>query len=263
MATLSNGYALVTGASQGLGRAIAYELALKGFNLILVALPDRAFDELKSECKNWPVDVRFFETDLSQQNNIYQLAKTVNENFELTVLVNNAGVGGTCPFADVSPEKILQIIQINITALSLMCRLLLPNLLQRRSYILNVSSMAAFSPMGYKTVYPASKAFVHHFTRGLYQELKNTSVFVSVVNPGPMATNPEITERIHKMGWRGRLGLMSPEQVARISVRQLFKKDTLIMLGWSNGLNWALMKCIPIWIRLPLLTKAIQRELKV
>lgn len=122
--------------------------------------------------------------------------------------------------------------------------------------------MAAFSPMGFKTVYPASKAFIHHFTRGLYQELKNTNVFVSVVNPGPMKTNHDTTERINRQGWLGKLGLLPPEKVAAISIRQLLKRDTMIMLGWGNSFSWLLMKIIPIWLRLPLLTKAIEREIK-
>lgn len=122
--------------------------------------------------------------------------------------------------------------------------------------------MAAFSPIAYKTIYPASKIFVHSFTRGLYEEFKRTNIFVSVVNPGPMKTNPQISERIDKQGLLGKVGLLSPEKVARISIRQLFKRDTLIMLNKLNGLNWFLMKIIPIWIRLPLLSRAIARELK-
>lgn len=123
--------------------------------------------------------------------------------------------------------------------------------------------MAAFSPMGFKTVYPASKAFIHHFTRGLYQELKDTSVFVSVVNPGPMRTNQDVTNRINRQGLLGRIGLLSPEKVAEISIRQLLKKDTMIMLSLGNGINWLLMKIIPIWLRLPLLTNAIKREINM
>ena len=123
--------------------------------------------------------------------------------------------------------------------------------------------MAAFSPMGFKTVYPASKAFIHHFSRGLYQELKDTNIFVSVVNPGPMKTNADTSARIDKQGFLAQMGLLSPERVAQISIRQLFKKDSMIMLNWVNGVHWLLMKLIPIWLRLPLLTKVIEREVNV
>ncbi len=256
------GYALVTGASQGLGKAFAVELAKKGFNLILVALPGKPFDDLKCSSELDGVETHFIETDLSVESHVRQLASEVNQKFELQLLINNAGLGGSCGYVDVNPDKIVNMINVNVTAMALLTRLLLPNLLKRKSYILNVSSMAAFSPMGYKTVYPATKAFVHHFTRGLYQELRHTSVFVSVVNPGPMATNSDIIERIKLQGWRAKIGLMSPEKVASIAIRKLFKRDTLIMLGWANGLNWVMLRFIPIWIRLPLLTHAIKRELK-
>lgn len=256
-------YALITGASRGLGKAFALELANRSYNLILVALPGENLIELKNELKHLLIDVQIIETDMSQKQNVIQLCEFVNQNFPLEILINNAGMGGTAKFIESDPDYINNIIQLNVMSLSIMTRQLLPNLMKReKAYVLNVSSMAAFSPMGYKTVYPASKAFVHHFSRGLYQELRNTNVFVSVVNPGPMKTNEEVSRRIDKQGWMGKMGLLSPEKVAAISIKQLFKNDTLIMLGFGNGFNWLLMKIIPIWIRLPLLTNAIKRELK-
>lgn len=256
-------YALITGASRGLGRAYALVLAQRSYSLILVALPNENLSELKKELQQNEIDVQIIETDISQKLNVIQLCEFVNQNFPLEILINNAGMGGTARFVESDPEYINNIIQLNVMSLSLMTRQLLPNLMKReKAYVLNVSSMAAFSPMGYKTVYPASKAFVHYFTRGLYQELKDTNVFVSVVNPGPMKTNEEVSRRIEKQGWMGKMGLLSPEEVAEKSIRQLFKRDTLILLGLGNGVNWLLMKIIPIWIRLPLLTNVIKKELK-
>ncbi|MFZ6001788.1 MAG: SDR family NAD(P)-dependent oxidoreductase [Bacteroidota bacterium] len=260
---MKNGFAVITGASSGLGRAFAFELAKRKTNLVLIALPGEGLDMLAKELKCTGVRAEYFETDLTRHENILAVSEWVNTNFEVFMLINNAGMGGTRRFLDADMDYLNNIIQLNVMSTSLLTRALLPNLLgQDQSYILNVSSMAAFSPMGYKTVYPASKAFVHHFTRGLYQELKDTRVFVSVVNPGPMKTNKDVTDRINRQGWMGKLGLLTPEEVAEISVRQLFKKDTVIMLNLSNGFNWLLMKVIPIWLRLPLLTKAIEREIK-
>lgn len=260
---MKNGFAVITGASSGLGRAFAFELAKRKTNLVLIALPGEGLDVLAKELQRAGVRAEYFETDLTRHENILAVSEWVNTNFEVFMLINNAGMGGTRRFLDADMDYLNNIIQLNVMSTSLLTRALLPNLLgQDQSYILNVSSMAAFSPMGYKTVYPASKAFVHHFTRGLYQELKDTRVFVSVVNPGPMKTNKDVTDRINRQGWMGKLGLLTPEEVAEISVRQLFKKDTVIMLNLSNGFNWLLMKVIPIWLRLPLLTKAIEREIK-
>lgn len=133
----------------------------------------------------------------------------------------------------------------------------------KQAWVLNVSSMASFSPIGYKTVYPASKVFILNFSRGLFEELKNSGVFVSVVHPGPMRTNEDTTRRIEKQGFWGRIGLLSPEDMAKRSLDQLFKKDTLILVGWMNKINWLLMKTIPVGIRLPVITKIVKRELPV
>lgn len=256
-------YAVITGASSGLGRAFAYELASRNVNLILVSLPQEGLAGIVADLRGYSIDVAYYEADLTQHERLFAVTDWINAGFDVFMLINNAGMGGTRKFIDADPAYINNIIQLNVMSTSLITRALLPNLMrQDQSYILNVSSMAAFSPMGFKTVYPASKAFVHHFTRGLYQELKDTNVFVSVVNPGPMKTNKDASARIDRQGWMGKMGLMSPEKVAEISIRQLLRKDTMIMLSLGNGINWLLMKVVPIWLRLPLLTKAIEREIR-
>lgn len=256
-------YALITGASQGLGKAFATELSKRNINTILVGLPNENLELTASELRDrYGVLVHYYETDLTRKENVMALTRWVNENFNIYILINNAGCGGSMKFQDADVGYIDMIIQLNVMALAIITHQLLPNLhRQKQSYILNVSSMAAFSPIGYKTVYPASKVFVQHFSRGLYQELHDTNVFVSVVNPGPMKTNSDVTARINRHGFFGRLGLLTPERVAEISIRQLFKKDSLIMLNLANGLNWLLMKTVPVWIRLPALTRAMRREI--
>src|SRR5699024_848194 len=204
-----------------------------------------------------------YETDLSVKENILKFTHWVNSNFNINILINNAGRGGTKCFGDCDTNYIDGIIQLNVATISIMTHQLLPNLQkQEQSYILNVASMASFSPIGYKTVYPASKAFVLSFSRGLYQELKRTSVFVSVVHPGPMMTNSDTTKRIEQQGRMAKMGIISPEKMAKRSLEQLFKRDTVILIGWMNKLNWLLIKLIPIWIRLPLLTNIVKREVK-
>ncbi len=255
-------YAIVTGASQGLGKAFAVELARMNINLILVSLPDQQLPLLADQLSDdYGVRVHYYETDLSVPENVLSLTHCINEKFSVFLLINNAGVGGSRRFEDATAGYINTIMQVNVVATSLLTHQLLNNLKQQpQSYILNVSSMAAFSPIGYKTVYPASKAFVHSFSRGLYQELKETNVFVSVVNPGAMKTSEEITRRIERQGFWGRLTLLDPEKVAHFCMKQLFKKDSVIML---NGFSWLMLQLLPMWIKLPLLTKAIRKELEV
>jgi len=257
-----NTYAVITGASQGLGKSFALELAKRHLNLILVGLPHQGFSELCSELKSkFNIDVIYYETDLTQIDNVIQLANWINEKYPVSILINNAGIGGTKKFDEASAAYIESIIQLNVMATTLMTHQLLPNLKkQSKAYILNISSLAAFSPIGFKTVYPASKAFIHSFTRGLYQELKDTNVFVSVVNPGPMLTNAEISKRIKQQGLWGRLTSLDPDKVAATCITQIFKRDSVIVV---NPLSWLFMHLLPIWIKLPLLTNAIKRELNI
>ena len=259
----TNGYCVVTGAAHGLGRAFAKELSQRRLNTILVDLPENNLSGFCEEVRDqYQVSSCCYECDLTQKQHITELAERINNNYNVFLLINNAGTGGTVRFENATAEYLDRIIQLNVMATTLLTRLLIPNLLkQEKSYILNVSSMAAFSPIGYKTVYPASKVFVHYFSRSLYQEYKHTNLFVSVVNPGPMKTNPEVTRRIEKQGFFSHWGVMSPEKVAAISIRQLFKRDTMIMLSLANGFNWLILKLVPIYIRLPLLSRAVRKEI--
>lgn len=257
---MKNQFAVITGASQGLGRAFAIELARRQYNVVLVSLPGQNLSQLSEWIKKeYNVASTYYETDFSVDSNIRSLASWLNTNFKISILINNAGIGGTKSFEDAHIDYIDAIIQVNIKATALLTHQLLTNLKrQPQSYILNVSSIAAFSPVGYKTVYPASKAFVHSFSRGLYAELKDTNVFVSVINPGAMATNEEITLRIEKQGILGKLTLLEPAKVARYSISRLFKRDTVIML---NPFAWLLATILPIWIKLPMMTNIVKREL--
>lgn len=256
-------FAIITGAAGGLGKAFSYELAKKGYNTILIDLPHKGLKDICSDIETqFKRKSLYYEADLTKIECIVQITSDINEKYNVSVLINNAGVGGTKSFDDADIKYLNTIIQLNVMATTIMTKQLFQNLREQdKAFILNVSSMAAFSPVAFKTVYPASKVYVHYFSRGLYEEYKKSNVFISVVNPGPMKTNPDVTARINKQGFFGKVGLLSPEKVAEISIRQLFKRDTLIMLK-GNGFSWLMLKFIPIWIRLPLFSMAVRRELK-
>lgn len=257
-------FAVVTGASTGLGKCFALELAKRGINTILVSLPGERLINVAFQSRFLGVESYIHETDITKKENVLELCSWINNNFNVFMLINNAGCGGTQEFSASSPEYIDRIIQLNVTATALMANQIMPNLLrQPKAYMLNVSSMASFTPVGYKTVYPATKRFIQHFSKGLHQELRHTGVCVSVVHPGPMKTNPEVASRIERQGVFGQLGLLTPEYVAQRSITQLFKEDTLILIGWMNKINWLLMGIIPVWIRMPLMTSIISREIHI
>lgn len=259
----ASSFALVTGASRGLGKELARELARWNYNLLLVSLEGEGLKEVAELIKTESgVEVYTFEANLSEPITVFRIAEWATSNFRVSILVNNAGIGGTKAFDEASPEYIDNIIQVNIRATSLITRLMLPELKNHpNSYILNVASMASFSPIAYKTVYPASKAFIWSFSRGLYEELKDTGVFVGVIHPGPMRTNPDVIKRINRQGILGKMGLISTDRMAKIAIRQMIKRDSLIIPGYLNKLNWLLIKIVPVWIRLPLLSCVVKREI--
>jgi short-subunit dehydrogenase len=209
------------------------------------------------------IRVFYYEADLSESQVVFQLASWALSKGPVSILINNAGIGGTSAFDEASTEYIDNIIMLNIRATSLLTRLILPELkCQKQAYILNVASMASFSPIAYKTVYPASKAFIWSFSRGLYEELKDTGVFVSVIHPGPMRTNSDVIKRIEKQKFFGRMGVVNTEKIAKIAVNNLLKHDSLIIPGFMNKLNWLMIRIVPVWLRLNLLSRVIRRELK-
>ncbi|MBI1225239.1 MAG: SDR family NAD(P)-dependent oxidoreductase [Bacteroidetes bacterium] len=255
-------FAIITGASQGLGRAFAFELAKRKTNLILVSLPNEGLSLLAAELANFNIKVHFFETDLSLQQNIEGLAHEINETFQIHCLINNAGRGGTCRFEEAKMAYLHGILQLNIISVVLLTRLLVPNLRkQKQAFILNISSMAAFSPIAYKTVYPASKAFIRHWSLGLREELRGTGVSVSVLYPGPMKTNLDAMQRIEKQGLKGKMGLVPPEDVAKVAITNLFRNRATIVPGFMNKINFRMMRLFESRLLTRLISNAVKLEL--
>ncbi len=257
-------YALITGASMGLGKSFAIDLARRGKNLLLVAKKNEHLPQLCKYIQNtYKVKAHCFETDLINLQSLQAMTIWANNGYAIDVLINNVGIGGTVKFESVNPSYVNNIIQLNIRAFSYITHQLLPNLIKtdHNAYILNVSSMAAFCPMGYKSVYPASKKFIHHFSQGLNYELKESNVSVATVFPGPMKTNENVSKRIEKQGFLVKTCLQTPDSVANISLNKLFDGKTFIIVGILNKINWFLLKLIPSDLIVPILTATIKKEL--
>lgn len=244
-------YVIITGASMGLGKEFAIQCAQQRMNLILVALPG---DSLAQFCRElmeqYAIQANFYETDLTKLEEIYQFHQWVQSNFRVNGLINNAGIGDSCPFCNCSTEKIDYMILLNIRALSLLTRLLEPELRSHpKAYILNVASMAAYCPMPYKTIYPASKAFVNNFSRSLRMEYSKTGINVCVVNPGPMATNEAVLERIQHNGFWAKKAVVPTQRVAEISIKAMLNGKGTVVPGFYNKLNLFLIRIVPSGIR--------------
>ncbi|RAJ92509.1 hypothetical protein LX87_04839 [Larkinella arboricola] len=257
-------YVLITGASAGLGKAFALELARQGHHLILVALPHENLEILAQHIRmTCNVSVSYYETDLCQRPNIEALVAWLRvSRFEIFYLINNAGIGGSQAFDQADTERIERILQLNIIGTSLLTRLVLPFLTRfPQSYILNVSSMAAFSPIPYKTVYPASKAFIYSFSLGLRAELSALGVQVSVVHPGPMPHSPENQARLRKHGRLGRMATVPLDLIARTALERVQQGQPVIIPGWTNKVGYWMTRWIPWSWRQPLMVSMLRKEL--
>lgn len=253
---------LITGASLGLGKAMAWECARRGMDLLLTSLPGEGLTdtarEIEQTCR---VRVLTRETDLTADGAPARLAAWALENARIDILINNAGVGGSRAIEDVTPEYLEHMIRLNVLVVSLLTHALLPELKTHPSArVLNVASLAACRPLPYKTVYPASKAFILFFSRGLRAELKRTGVRISVLLSGPMRTNPDVSDRLDKQSWIGKRTTISVETAARVAVRGLLKGRAVIVPGTAAKLNRLLMTVVPTPVLLFFTGRVFSRE---
>lgn len=257
-------FTLITGASAGLGREFAIQCARRQMNLILIALPGGQIDDLAHELmKSFGIAVHALEFNLTDPLQLNQQLAHITATYPINFLINNAGVGGTSAIQETSPERIDQIIQLNVRSTVMLTHRLIPHLLKHeRSYIMNISSMAAFTPIAYKTVYPASKAFISSFSLGLREELSSTGLSVSVVCPGPIMTNSNTTRRVISQGFKGKMGLLPTATIARIALEKTLAGMPVIIPGRMNRINQALMSLLPIGWKLKIVSREVRKEIQ-
>ncbi|WP_118193695.1 SDR family NAD(P)-dependent oxidoreductase [Albibacterium indicum] len=260
----SKKYVLITGGSAGLGKELVIQCASIGLNVIIIALPSGSLRSLARQIGlEFGVDIVIIELNLTDQPLLVEQLEYIKKNYKVNFLINNAGTGGTAELLSSSLNYIDNIVQLNVRAMTTVTSLMVPHLIENEeSYIMNISSMAAFSPIAYKTVYPASKAFISSFSLGLREELKHTGVSISVVYPGAIMTNSNVSERIIALGRKGKIGLLPTAEIARIAVKQTLAKKAIIIPGLWNRFNYSLMKLIPIKTRLRIVSSTIAAELK-
>lgn len=242
-------YALITGASKGIGKFIAFALAAKGYNILLVARSEDLLNEVTEEIRGKAkVEVRYLAIDLSEAGAAQRIFDwTSQQNAAVSVLVNNAGYGLSGAFESHPLEKHLNMLQVNCTALVQLCYFFLPLLKgQPQAYILNISSSAAYQAVPYLSLYAASKAMVLSFSRALRFELRKTSVSVTCVCPG--ATDTGFNERAQlgsKALSTAEKVMMTPEKVGKAAVDALFAKKAEVITGVINKLGGFITWLLP------------------
>jgi uncharacterized protein len=242
-------FALVTGASKGIGKSIALELASRKTDLLLVARNEELLRSLSENIRNeFSVKCHFLSMDLSARNASLQVFNWCRSNgYDVNILVNNAGYGLSGAFDKYSLEDHLNMMQLNMNVVVEMTYHFLPDLKKHpRAYILNIASSAAYQAVPFLSAYAASKSFVLQFSRGLHLELKGTTVSVTCVSPG--ATDTSFVDRAN-IGAKG-LELagkfnMQPAEVAKIAVNAMFKGKTEVITGFLNKVGAALAWLLP------------------
>jgi short-subunit dehydrogenase len=236
--------ALVTGASSGIGMAIARSLGSRRFDLVLVARrQDRLASlaqELSSTCS---IKVDVVAADLGQREGCDLVIKQLGDRV-VDVVVNNAGAGWIGLFHEAPAERQTEIVDVNCRAVIALTRAFLPGMIERRrGHIVQIASVAGFMPGPRSSTYYASKAFVVSHSEALRHELKGTGVAVTLVCPGPVAT-----EFQRSSGVKGTMGgavAMSDVDVAEASVDAMLAGRFLVVPGAPNALLVALSRVLP------------------
>ena len=240
-------WALVTGASSGIGLAIAKLLAGDGFNLILVARRQAKLEALaEAVARAHGIETRVLAEDLAIEDMPQRIFRQVSaEGIAVEVLVNNAGFGVHGPVIDNPLERQLALIQVNLSALVALSHLFASDMAKRgHGKILNVASLASFQPVPQFAVYSASKAFVRSFSESLGQELKGRGVSVSCLCPGAVDTEFEHAADMEGV-WLFRHLVADASGTARAGLKAMQAGRAVVVTGWSNKLSRWLVPFTP------------------
>jgi len=229
--------ALITGASSGIGRDMARYLSSLGYDLVIVARRTELLEELKSELNT---NVEIETLDVSKKENCYALFE---KHKDIDILINNAGFGLFGHFVDTDLDKELNMIDTNITAVHILTKLYVQEMVKRDSgHILNVASIAGFMVGPLMSTYYATKNYVVALSRALNKELKKkkSNVKVSVLCPGPVKT-----EFNNVAGVRFALKGLSSEYVAKYAIDKMLKNKEVILPGFTIKLSKFATKIAP------------------
>ena len=238
-------WALVTGASSGIGAAICKELAKAGWRLILVARDEVRLRAIGDDCaRRYNIEYRVITSDLARPDGAAKLAERLAaENLSVSILVNNAGFGVHGAFNETDTDRELELVNVQVRALIVLTKALLPRMLASKDgMILNVASVYSFAPVRNQTVYAACKAFMLSFSESLAEELRGTGVSVTVLCPG--ITRTEFRTRSGMAEKKSRLA-MSAEEVAAIGCRAMFRRKFLSVPGTLNSVYVLASKMLP------------------
>ena len=241
-------WAIVTGASSGIGKAFAEKLAQKGYNLIIIARRENKLNEIKEILQNKnAVKIEVLSVDLSDRNCFLLIEENI-KNKEISLLVNNAGFGLSGGFLNNPIDNYLKMIDVNCTASLILTKIIAEKMKKRnKGSIIFIGSILGLIPTPYNSVYSATKAFEDFLASSLWYELKEYNINVLCVNPGTTKT-----EFHSKAGLKQNKYFRLPEQVVETALKNIYKKPSIID-GFINKIIILLTRIIT---RKQLVTKA-------
>ena len=251
MSVIGKSYALVTGASSGLGWYISIELVGKGYNLIAVSNQPEELEELKKKLEEgYNVSVITVNLDLAEENAAKSLFDYCEENnYQVDILVNNAGMLVYGEVLTIEYSRVRSILNLHMTTPALLCRLFGEKMEQKgQGYILNVSSISAVMPYPTISLYGPTKSFIRNFSRALRTEMKPKGVKVTCLLPGAMDTGL-LKEYNSKLRLAKRIRIVEhPEKVARVAIKAVFRNRSECIPGVLNKLTIWLLPFVPQFI---------------
>jgi len=245
-------YAIITGASKGIGKEIATLLASKSTNVLLVARSESLLKTLSEELSTkYKVKTDFIALDLCAENSAQELLNwCTQKQYAVNILVNNAGYALWGRFENLSLESQLHLMQLNMSAPVKLTYLFLPLLKkQPKSYILNIASTTAYQAVSTLSVYSATKVFMVNFSRGLTLELRDTNVSVTCFSPG--TTDSEFINAANMQPLKAVADKfsMKADLVAKIAVSAMYNKKTEVIPGFTNRFSVFMTYILPkLWI---------------
>jgi uncharacterized protein len=246
MAELTGKRALVTGASSGIGAAIAHELARRGVHLVLAARRRAQLDDVATACAEHGVGTEVITADLGTPTGARALWNAATRT-PVDILINNAGFGYFRPFAEIDWPRDAELVQLNITSLVELSRYFVDHRAGRddRAYLVNIASIGAYQSVPNMALYSASKAFVRNFTEGLHDEFAGTPLSVTCICPGGTKTDFHAMAGAGNYSWLANRSMMTAEQVARITVDAMVRGKRNVIPGVINKLSCWGVRFVP------------------
>jgi uncharacterized protein len=259
-------FTLITGASSGMGKEMAFILGEMKRNIVLVSLPQENLARIANEIADkYGVVTDYYECDLTKNETGKELYEwTKSKGYAINFLINNAGIGNVGRFEEHSFNYINLMMDLNMKAATHLTHYFLPELKANApSHLLNTSSMIANMPFPYKALYSSTKIYLKYLTIALREEFAPMNISVSLLQPGATPTTDIVKDQIENGGFFARLSSTTVEVVAHEAIVKTLKGKAIIVPGFKNKLSLFMLKLIPWPLRIILLRNQGKRMVQL